>query len=300
MSIIHCQEVSKFFGKTPALQDLSFAIEANTITGLIGRNGAGKTTLLRMLAGFARPTSGHLQVFSQSPFNSLGVRAKTIFINDTISFPDSFRLADILAETAPFYANWSSRLAKALFAYFGFQPHQRHSNLSKGLKSTFNNIIGLSARCPLTIFDEPTSGMDSSARKDFYKALLKDYLEYPRTILISSHFLNELAEILEDVLLIDQGAKVLHLPMNDLKEMAIGLRGNSQILHAISQGKEVLYEEEFAQNNLYRVIPSRQLPEQEIRGLRQKGLEVLPVAPEDLCIYLTAHHKGGIDHVFKA
>lgn len=300
MSIIHCQEVSKFFGKTPALQHLSFALEENTITGLIGRNGAGKTTLLRMLAGFTKPTSGHLQVFSQSPFNSLDVRAKTIFINDTSSFPDSFRLVDILAETAPFYANWNSSLAKALFAYFGFQPHQRHNNLSKGLKSTFNNIIGISARCPLTIFDEPTSGMDSSARKDFYKALLKDYLEYPRTILLSSHFLNELAEILEDVLLIDQGAKVLHLPMTDLKEMAVGLRGNSQILHDISQGKEVLYEEEFAPNNLYRVIPSRQLPEQEIRSLRQEGLEVLPVSPEDLCIYLTANHKGGIDHVFKS
>ncbi|AET70146.1 ABC-type multidrug transport system, ATPase component [Desulfosporosinus orientis DSM 765] len=299
MSIIHCQDVSKSFGKTPAINQLSFDIEENTITGLIGRNGAGKTTLLKMLAGLSKPTSGHLQVHSQNPFNSLEVSAKTILIDDAMTFPDSFRLADILAEMAPFYANWSSSLANALFAYFSFNPNQRHGNLSKGSKSTFNNIIGISSRCPLTIFDEPTNGMDSAVRKDFYKALLKDYLEYPRTILLSSHLLSELGEILEDVLLIHLGAKVLHLPMMDLKEAAIGLRGNTQILHKVIQGKELIYEELFAKNNRYVVIDSKQLTDQEIRHLRQGGLEVLPVSPEDLCIYLTTNHKGGIDDVFK-
>lgn len=205
MSVIQCEDLTKSFGKLKAIDHLSFEIEENKITGLIGRNGAGKTTLLKMIAGYLKPTSGELKVFSEKPFNSLNVSANTMFVDDTMTFSDSMTLVDILIEVASFYPNWNSSLASGLFDYFSFNPNQPHNNLSKGSKSTFNSILGIASRCPLTIFDEPTTGMDSAVRKDFYRALLKDYLEYPRTIILSSHLLSELEEILEDILLINHG-----------------------------------------------------------------------------------------------
>ena len=297
MSVIQCEELSKSYGKIKAIDHLSFEIEENKITGLIGRNGSGKTTLLKMIAGYLKPTSGDLKVFSEKPFNSLIGSANSIFIDDTMTFSDSFTLMDILTEVAPFYTNWNSSLASGLFEYYSFNPKQQHGSLSKGSKSTFNSILGIASRSPLTVLDEPTTGMDSAVRKDFYRALLKDYLEYPRTIIISSHLLSELEEILEDILLLNQGAKCLHLPVLELKELAVGIKGNaSAVLHFI-EGKEVILQEEFAKGNLYVVI-RRMLIQKQLEELKQSGLEILPVSTDELCIYLTAK-RGGIDDVFK-
>lgn len=298
MSVIQCKGLSKSYGKIKAIDQLSFEIEENKITGLIGRNGSGKTTLLKIIAGYLKPTSGELKVFSKKPFNSLDVSANSMFIDDAMSFPESFTLRDILTEVAPFYANWNSSLASSLFEYHSFDPKQQHSKLSKGSKSTFNSILGIASRCPLTILDEPTTGMDSAVRKDFYRALLKDYLEYPRTIIVSSHLLSELEEVLEDILLIDHGTKRLHLPVLELKELAFGIRGNAETVLSFTEGKEVIHQEDFAKGSLYVVI-RRALIQQQIEQIRQRGLEVHPVSTDDLCVYLTAKTKGGIEDVFK-
>lgn len=298
MSVIQARDLTKSYRKIKAIDHLSFEIEKNKITGLIGRNSAGKTTLLKMIAGLLKPTSGELKVFFQNPFNSLDVSAKTMFIDDNLTFPDSFSLVDILAEVARFYPNWNSSLAEGLFDYFSFNPQQTHSNLSKGTKSTFNNILGIASRCPLTIFDEPTTGMDSAVRKDFYKALLKDYLEYPRTIILSSHLLSEVEELLEDILLINLGTKRLHLPILELKEFAVGLRGNAQAVLDFVEGKEIIYQEEFAKDSIYVVI-KKDLIQQQLERIRESDFEVIPVSTDDLCVYLTAKTKGGIDDVFK-
>lgn len=108
MSVIQCDDLTKSYGKLKAIDHLSFEIEENKITGLIGRNGSGKTTLLKMMAGYLKPTSGELKVFSEKPFNCLVVSANSIFVDDTMTFPDTFTLIDILTEVAPFYAHWNS------------------------------------------------------------------------------------------------------------------------------------------------------------------------------------------------
>lgn len=298
MNVIESRELMKSFGKFHALNNLTFTIEENKITGLVGRNGAGKTTLLKLLAGYIKPTKGELCVFSHNPFNHLEVSGNAIFVDDNMAFPDSFTLVDLLREIAPFYPNWNTQLAHGLFDYFRFNPLQRHSNLSKGSKSIFNAIIGISSRCPLTLMDEPTTGMDSAVRKDFYRALLKDYLEHPRTVILSSHLLGELEEILEDVLLLDEGKKVLHLPILELKEYALGLRGPAEIIFKLFQDEDILYREEFAKGNLYTVVKAKKLNGR-YEQIRQQGVEVIPISMNDLCIHLTAKTKGGIDDVLK-
>jgi ABC-2 type transport system ATP-binding protein len=298
MNVIEIRGLSKTYGRIHALDHLSASFAANKITGLIGRNGAGKTTLLKLIAGYLRPNGGELKVLSQSPFNNLKVSANSILVNDNMTFPETFMLSDILKEIAPFYANWQAPLAEALFDYFRLNPQQRHSNLSKGTKSTFNAIIGIASRCPVTLFDEPTSGMDSAVRKDFYRALLKDYLDAPRTIILSSHLLGELDEILEDILLIDQGKEFLHLPVLEIKEYALGLRGNTQVLRGCVAEQDIIYQEEFGKDSLYLVVKATSL-EGKISGIKAQGIEAVPVPIDDLCNYLTSKTKGGINDVFK-
>ena len=297
MNVIACRELSKRYGGTVALRNLSFDIGENTITGLVGPNGAGKTTLLKIITGLLRKTGGEVKVFSGDPFNNLEVSANTVFVDDNMALPVTLDLADTLDAARRFYPKWDHRLARRLFDYFSFNPRKLHKNLSKGQRSTFNMILGLSARCALTIFDEPTVGMDAAVRKDFYRALLQDYLQHPRTIIFSSHLLTEIEDLLEEILLLGQGQKRLHLPVSELREYAVGLRGDAETVDHFTAGREIYRREQFGRDRVF-VALHNSFSEAALQEARTAGLEVVPVSAEDLCVYLTSRTKGGIDDVF--
>jgi ABC-2 type transport system ATP-binding protein len=294
VKVIECTGLTKMYFRKPVLNNLTFSIEENTITGLIGRNGAGKTTILKILAGFIQETSGKVRVFDEGPFNSLFVSTNSIFVDDQMIFPPALQLQEILDVAGSFYPNWDMKLAKGLAKYFDFDPKNYHNRLSKGKTSTFNSIIGLAARCPLTILDEPTTGMDEAVRKDFYRALLKDYLAHPRTIIISSHHLNEIEDLLEDVLLIKDGKKHLHLPISELKEWAIGIKGPTEKVLELTNGEELIYENRIGADTMYAVVKDNF----STLAMEKAGIELSPVRASDLCVYLTNDSKGGIDDVF--
>jgi ABC-2 type transport system ATP-binding protein len=294
VKVIECKGLTKTYFKKTVLNQLTFSIEENTITGLIGRNGAGKTTLLKILAGFIQETSGEARVFDEGPFNSLFVSTNSIFVDDQLGFPPALQLQEILEVAGSFYPNWDMKLAKGLVKYFQFDPKGYHNQLSKGKTSTFNSIIGLASRCPITIFDEPTTGMDEGVRKDFYRALLKDYLAHPRTIIISSHHLDEIEDLLEDVLLIKDGQKHLHLPISELKEWAIGVKGPTEKVHEFTKGEDLIYEKMIGTGTMYTVVKNNV----STSALEAAGLELSPVRASDVCVYLTNDSKGGIDDVF--
>lgn len=294
MNVVECSELTKLHGSTKALDDLTLTIKENTITGLIGRNGAGKTTLLKILAGYWKETTGDISVFSKRPFNNLHVSANAILIDDQMQFPESLTLLEILKQGEHFFEKWDMDLAKRLFNYFSFDERQFHKNLSKGKKSTFNVVFGLATRCALTMFDEPTTGMDAAVRKDFYRALLKDYLSFPRTLMISSHHLEEIEDILEDVLLIEKGRKHLHLPIDELRGYAVGLSGKTAIVEQWIYDKEVLFRNQIGEDHSYVVVKN----DMTVDSAKQMGIEVSFITLSDLCVYLTNQTKGGIDDVF--
>lgn len=297
MKVIECTELTKMYLRKRALNHLTFSIKENTITGLIGRNGAGKTTLMKIIAGLIKETSGEIKVFSEEPFNSLTVSANSIFVDDQMSFPPAIPLGELLEVAGRFYPNWDQNLAKGMFDYFDFDSKAYHNRLSKGKTSTFNMIVGLASRCPLTIFDEPTTGMDAAARKDFYRAVIKDYIAYPRTIILSSHHLNEIEDLLEEVLLIKDGREFLHMSISELKEYAIGCKGPREAIFELMKERDMIYRNDIGLNTMY-VVVKNDFSEDELRQLSMKGFEFSTVPASDLCIYLTNGKKGGIDDVF--
>ncbi|TQR21446.1 ATP-binding cassette domain-containing protein [Psychrobacillus vulpis] len=292
MVVIDCQNLQKKYKGMAALNGITFQLEDHKITGLIGRNGAGKTTLLKILAGFIRENSGEVRVFSNKPFNNLRVSANSILVDDQMSFPDSLTLADILEAAPSFYKRWDAGLAASLFDYFRLNPKQLHFKLSKGAKATFNMIFGLATRCELTMFDEPTNGMDEAVRSDFYRALLKEYIAYPRSILISSHHLAEMEHLLEDILLIHKGKVVLHQSLEEVKEYAVALQGQTDIVEKLTAEKDVLHIKQLDSHRKYAVIKKED-------SLGVEGVTIQTVSATDVCMFMTSERKGGIDDVFK-
>jgi ABC-2 type transport system ATP-binding protein len=297
MKVIECNNLTKRYTGKNVLNEMSFSIEENTITGLIGRNGVGKTTLLKIIAGFIKETSGEIRIFGEKPFNSLNVSVNSIFVDDAMSIPPALQLKDVLDAAGKFYPNWNATLANRLFDYFSFEPWQYHNRLSKGKTSTFNAIIGLAARCPLTIFDEPTTGMDEAAQRDFYRALLKDYIAHPRTVILSSHHIEEMEDILEDILLLKGGKAFLHLPMTELTKWGIGIKGATDSVLGLIEKHKVIHQRTVGSHSLYAVIKN-DLTLQEQQEAYLAGIELTPVHTSDLFIYLTNETKGGIDDVF--
>lgn len=134
MRVIVCSELVKSYRDRKVLNHVSFSIEENTITGLVGRNGAGKTTLLKILAGLLKKSQGDIHVFKEYPFNSLNVSANTVYIDNQMPFPATLTLSDILQQGQHFYENWDMNFARRLFDYFSFEPNEFYENLSKGKK----------------------------------------------------------------------------------------------------------------------------------------------------------------------
>lgn len=139
--------------------------------------------------------------------------------------------------------------------------------------------------------------MDSAVRKDFYRALLKDYIAYPRTIIVSSHLLLEIESILENILLIKNGTMVFQKSIDDLKEMAVGLRGDMNLVNSFISDKKVLHKEK-GEGNYGFVVVNNILTEKEFNKAKLAGIEISNINADDLCVYLTAKAVGDIDDVF--
>ncbi|GKV63991.1 MULTISPECIES: ATP-binding cassette domain-containing protein [Sporosarcina] len=298
MPAISMKNVTKKYRSLTILDQVSLNIRQNVITGVVGRNGAGKTTLMKMIAGYTKETGGELRVFGERPFNSLSVSSNMIFIDDMMNFPDALTLGDILIECERFYANWDGELAKRLLEYFYLPLTLKHRILSKGKRSTFNAVVGIAARCPLTMFDEPITGMDSAARRDFYRALLKDYIAHPRTILLSSHHVEEMEDLLEDVLLIDGKGVGFHGPIIELQEKFLSLQGKLDMLEAHANRHAVIHRS--TAGPLTEWIVDNEHTESEIDELKQAGIRVTPVSASNAYLAMTGQTRGGVDDVFNA
>ena len=221
-----------------ALDQVSFEIEAGSIVGLLGRNGAGKTTLLRILAGQEFPSSGEVLVRGARPAENEAALRRLVFVREDQAYPD-IKIRHALRAASWFYPNWSAELADALLADFGLPAGRMVKKLSRGMRSALGIVIGLAARAEVTLFDEPYAGLDAVARQIFYDRLLGDYAEHPRTILLSTHLIDEAAGLLERVIVIDRGRIVLTADADDLRGVATAVSGPVLAVDEFTAGRAV-------------------------------------------------------------
>ncbi len=225
-----------------ALDNVALTIDPGTVTGLLGRNGAGKTTLMRIITGQEFPTSGTVQVFGQVPAENDAVLRRMVFVREEQPYPD-FRVGQAVRVASWFYPNWSEELARQLLADFGLPLRRRIRKLSRGMRSAVGITIGLAARAELTLFDEPYAGLDAVARQLFYDALLADFAEHPRAVVLSTHLIDEAADLLEHVVMLDRGRVVLDAPAGDVRGTTVTVSGPASAVEEFVAGRAVWHRQ---------------------------------------------------------
>jgi ABC-2 type transport system ATP-binding protein len=237
-SVIALNALSRHYRDQPALDEISLSVESDSITGLLGRNGAGKTTLLRIIAGHEFPTAGNVSVFDADPAADDKVSRRMIFIREDQIYPE-IRVRQALLVASWLYPNWDSALASSLLADFNLPPSRRVKKLSRGMRSALGIVIGLAARAEVTLFDEPYAGLDPVARQIFYDRLLAEYAQFPRTIVLSTHLIDEAAGLLDRVVVLDRGRIVLDENTDDLRGSATSISGPIAAVEEFAAGRTV-------------------------------------------------------------
>jgi len=221
-----------------ALDDVTVDVEAGSITGLLGRNGAGKTTLMRIVAGQEFASSGSVRVFGASPVENDQVLRRMVFIREDQAYPD-VKVGHALRVASWLHPNWNGEVADSLLADFGLPEGRAIKKLSRGMRSALGIVIGLAARAEVTMFDEPYAGLDAVARQVFYERLLADYVAHPRTLLLSTHLIDEAAGLLERVVVIAAGQVVLDAAADDLRGAATRVSGPALAVDEFTAGRPV-------------------------------------------------------------
>jgi ABC-2 type transport system ATP-binding protein len=221
-----------------ALDQVTVEVEAGSITGLLGRNGAGKTTLMRIIAGQDFATSGGVRVFGASPLENDQVLRRMVFIREDQAYPD-VKVGHALRVASWFYPSWNGELADSLLADFALPENRAIKKLSRGMRSALGIVIGLAARAEVTMFDEPYAGLDAVIRQVFYDRLLADYAEHPRTVLLSTHLIDEAAGLVERVVVLDRGRVALDAVADDLRGVATRVSGPALAVDEFTAGRPV-------------------------------------------------------------
>lgn len=283
-AVITATGLTKTFGRVNAIDDVSFSVEENKIYGLLGRNGAGKTTLMQLITGQDFATRGQLDVFGQSPVETARVLRNICFIKESQKYPDEFKVRHVL-QTAPwFFRNWDNEFAERLIDDFRLSTSRRIKKLSRGQLSAVGVIVGLASRAPLTFFDEPYLGLDAVARQIFYDRLLEDYAEHPRTVVLSTHLIDEVSNLLEHVLVIDEGRIIMDEDAEQLRGSASAVVGTRTAVDAFIGSREVLHREGIG--GLASVTVGA-LTAAERQSATAAGLELSPVSLQQLIVRKT-------------
>ncbi|MTV83023.1 ABC transporter ATP-binding protein [Secundilactobacillus folii] len=204
MDSIKIAHLSKSFGQQAVLTDINLTIEPQTIYGLLGRNGAGKSTLFNIISDRIPATSGEVVIEGQNNVNNDRVLNRIYLMGERNLYPSRMRVSDIFQTTAALYGRMDMDLVHQLSSQFGLNIRTRFAKLSTGYRSILKLIIGLAVDVDYVFFDEPTLGLDANHRELFYSALMDSYAKRPRTFVISTHLIEEIANMVERVLVLQE------------------------------------------------------------------------------------------------
>lgn len=285
MTGIEVNDLRVRFGDVLALDGLTFSLGAGKIHGLLGRNGSGKTTLLSVLAAFRRPTSGTVRIGGSEPFENAEVVRDICLIRESGDIYAGERISCVVDLTARLRPRWDGEFAARLLDRFELSPRKRVQSLSRGQKSALGCILGLASRAPLSMFDESYLGMDAPSRYAFYEELLADYVAHPRTFVLSTHLIEEVASLFEEVVIIDRGRLVAQEEAEALRSRGARVTGPAEVVDTFVAGLTVLSEQMLGRVKNVTVYGA--LDADQVRAAELAGIDLAPVSLQDLFVHLT-------------
>lgn len=285
MYALQCSNLSKKYKEEVVLKDITINLEENKIYGLFGRNGTGKTTFLNIVSGQIFSTSGDLEIFGEKHFENEDIINKICCIKDTMDFMNNFIVKNIFDLSKDYYENWDEDFKEQLVIKFKLDINKKYRELSKGMKSMVGVIIGLASRAPLTIFDESYVGLDAAARQLFYEVLLQDYLENPRTIIFSTHLIDEISNVLEQIIIIHNGQILLKENMDTIAEKAFIITGKWETLENVISSKNTL--KIMTMGNIKKAYVFDRISSEEIKVITGRGNNIKPMTLQELFVTIT-------------
>lgn len=244
MNAIQIKNVTKRYDNLTAVDNVSFSFGFGKIYGFLGRNGAGKSTLINIIANRIFADSGEVLIDDIPAKDNMQVHEKIFCMSESDLYDTSLKIKDHFKWIERFYDSFDLNKAFEISEKFNLDTSKRFKALSKGYQSIFKLTVALSLNVPYVIFDEPVLGLDANHRELFYDLLLKDYEDNECTIIIATHLIEEVANIIEEVVLIDKGKVLLQEKVENLLETGYSISGVAGEVDDYCSDKKVIgYDE---------------------------------------------------------
>lgn len=274
------------YKKKSAINNLNLSLNENQIIGLVGANGSGKTTFFNLCNGSLIPKSGNLTVLGCNPNKELSLRGEFIYSNHNLPVGNHYKLKQIIDFYNITYPHFDTEFATKLLDLFSLSIKNSVGSLSQGKKSLLHLICAISTRSKITCLDEPFIGIDIESRKMCYEILLRDFIEHPRTLIISSHNLSEIESLLSEIILIDNGSIIFYEDIDTVREMMFRADGDDIDEY---DNEDIIIKKTGELGNY--LIAKGNVNSKLAKELASKGFKISPVSTEDLCVYLTTKNK---------
>ena len=216
-NVIKVNNLTKYYGKLKALDNIELEIPEGRIIGLLGKNGAGKSTFMRCILGFLKH-EGEIEILGKPiKRHQESIHENIAFIPDVNSLDDRLTVKQTMDYVSAINSSWNNEKATELLTSSDLKPNQRVGTLSKGMKTKLYLLITLSLDVKVLLLDEPTLGLDIVFRKEFFNTILGEFYDENKTIIISTHQVEEVEQILQDIIFIDEGKIILQQDIEELK-----------------------------------------------------------------------------------
>jgi ABC-2 type transport system ATP-binding protein len=237
---IEIRNITKNYGKTCALDHADIKFEENTIYGLLGRNGAGKTTLLNIITNHIFADEGEVLVDGLPARENDRAQQKIYLMSEKDYYPEKMKIKDIFKWTKSFYPGFNMDYAMHTAELFELNTDKTVKALSTGFNSIFKVIIALSVNTPYILLDEPVLGLDANNRELFYRLLIDKYSNDPCTIVVSTHLIEEVSSVIENVLIIKKGRIIKNETRDELLSQGYTVSGAASKIDSYITGKNII------------------------------------------------------------
>lgn len=283
--MLEIRNLSKSYGKTRVLTDITLNLEDNKIYGLLGRNGVGKTTLLNIISNQLKGDGGELRLNGEDIYENERAVENICLVKERSIPVDSDRIKRIFKIAGMLYKNWDDEYKNYLVKEFNLDVRKKYTKLSRGNQTIVGLIIGLASRAALTIFDEPSLGLDAAHRYKFYDLLLEDVQSNPRTVIISTHLIDEVTNLFEEVIILKDERVYIKDEVSSITEKGYFLNGRLHNILSVISEKNIIHKEEFGSSSVIGLFDS--LTPEEKSSLKSIGVEISPIPLQKLFVYLT-------------
>ncbi len=283
---LELKKITKCYGKKTVLDSLDLTLEEGKIYGLVGRNGAGKTTMLSIASAQNPTTEGEILLDGETVWENQKSLNQICFsremVNTANNTASALKVKEYLKMAEMLFPHWDKEMAERLMEEFELDEKQKIIKLSKGMQSMVTIIVALASKAKYTFLDEPAAGLDVVARENFYRILLDEYSESGRTFVISTHIIEEAADVFEEVIFLNKGKIILKENTEELLARCIHISGKAEDVDEIIKGKKAFHQEKLGRSKGITLM----LDAGEVFDKEGKDVEVRPLNLQDVFVAL--------------